>query len=629
MIFSSPQNRHKRWYHFLSIGQKKLWALAAVGALFFAVCLTVLIVYSWRAAGYDMKQVGQSLPGSLLYDEESHVVATLTTHASMPVRQDELSQCLVQAFLAREDDNFFHHSGVDYIALLRSVLRNVLSLRYKQGASTITMQLTRHVFELQGKTMDRKLLEIVLAQRVENHYDKYAILCQYLSRIYFGQNCYGIREAALYYFGKQVNDLSLAESALLAGIVRAPSLYNPQRNRDLAIKVRRETLCRMRELGFISQEDFDHAASTPLPSSFPVHQPTADEKKLEQLAVWTNTELDQLPSVQRERDRGLAVVSFLNLPIQQYARQAVRRAVHAVESPGASYPKEWLDLPCHDPQFVKLFASPKRAATLKKPGEALQKGQGVLQCCVLVVDSRLNHRGNILALSTGREETDSRNRWQETVKPGRVAAPLVFCCACLPGGSAHHIVAHSARITGSRLGFDIVHNFIEGLNLETTLPDKQHANDLFDGLFPVRKIDLARVLFDLQNMGQAYGLHLISGVWSHGQRLLYTAQSAGAPEYIRREGAIAVSHLPPFRYREGEPLVLHEELPEGGGQWTMVFNDRGVAAFVWMGVETKQGEEVLLSPEQKKLISHASLALATELHQQARKLLRNTPVKKP
>ena len=219
-----------------------------------------------------------------------------------------------------------------------------------------------------------------------------------------------------------------------------------------------------------------------------------------------------------------------------------------MESPGASYPKEWLDLPCHDPQFVKLFASPKRAATLKKPGEALQKGQGVLQCCVLVVDSRLNHRGNILALSTGREETDPRNRWQETVKPGRVAAPLVFCCACLPGGSAHHIVAHSARITGSRLGFDIVHNFIEGLNLETTLPDKQHAN---------------------------------------------------------------------------------EELPEGGGQWTMVFNDRGVAAFVWMGVEAKQGEEVLLSSEQKKLISHASLALATELHQQARKLLRSTPVKKP
>lgn len=630
MFYSPSQNRHKRWYHFLSIGQKKVWALAVFCGFVFAVCLTALLVYSARAASYDMRQVGQSLPGSLLYDEDNHVLAALTEHDTLPVRWDELPPHLVQAFLAREDDHFFRHGGVDYVALLRSTVRNILSLSYKQGASTITMQLTRHVFDLQGKTLDRKMLEIVLAQRVENNYDKHTILCQYLSRIYFGQNCYGLREAAMYYFGKDICRLNLEESALLAGIVRAPSLYNPQRSRKLALKARSETLRRMLELDFISQQELARADSSPIPDVFPVRRPSAADPMPGQLATWANAELDLLPAaVQSERGRGLAAVSYLQLPIQQYVQQAIDRALTAIETPGGPYPVAWESLPCADASAQKLISSAKRPTSLARPGKPIKPGQAKPECCVLVVDSRLNHRGNILALATGRDQQDPRNRWLDNVLPGRTIAPLVFCCACLPGGSAHHIVAHSARITASRLGFDIVHHFFSGLKLETELPDKQHEFDLYDGLFPMRKLDLARLLFDLQNMGMGYRPHLISDVWSLSRRPLYADAQAERPqEYIRRESAIAVSHLPPFRYHEGQPTVLHEELPGENGQWTMVFNDRGVAVFVWMGLEGSAGEGVAVSPELRRMLSHASLALATELHQTARKLLRSSPAKK-
>lgn len=623
MFYSQSRNRHKHWYHLLSVGHKKLWALAIVCAFVLVACLIFLVMYSIRAVSYDIQLVGSGLPGSVLYDSQHHVVSSLTEREDAPVSWEELPEHLIQAFLAREDAHFFKHRGVVYSALARSVLRNVLAMRYKQGASTITMQLTRHVFELQGKTLDRKLLEIMLAQRVENNYDKRTILCQYLSRIYFGQNCYGIREAARFYFNKSVKDLSLEESALLAGIVCAPSLYNPKRNLELARKARNETLQRMLSLEMISPEQCEQAEAAPISLNTPSASGNKESKN-SYPAMWANAELDALPIDQEERGQGLSVVGYLHLPLQQYMEDAVKRALAAVED-STAFPEVWRDAPsptaAASPEQIRCFSSARRPAWLRPAGAALKPGQATLQCCALIIDSRLNRRGEVLAVVAGRDASDGENRWLSTVQPGRAAASLVFCGACLPGGNAHHIVAHSARVTGARLGYGVVRSFFDSLALETPLPDKAHENDLYDGLFPMRKIDLARLLFDLQNMGQGYKLNIISSVWSHGRRLLYAAENEKAPEYIRRESAVAVSHLPPFQYREGAPTVLHEELPANGGQWSMVFNDRGVAVFVWMGIESP-GDTPPATPDLRKLISHASILLARELHAEARRQLR-------
>lgn len=622
MFYPRSQNRHKHWYHMLSVGHKKLWALGIAGALLLVAFLTVLVVYSIRAAAYDISMVRTGLQGSVLYDSQNRVAAMLSEREDAPVQWNELPDTLIRAFTAREDAHFFDHSGVVYSAFLRSILRNIISMRYKQGASTITMQLTRHVFDLQGKTLDRKLLEIVLAQRVEHNYDKQTILCQYLSRIFYGQNCYGIREAAQYYFGKAVSELTLPESAMLAGIVRAPSLYNPKRSPSLAAKVRRETLQRMLELEMITQEQFNEADAAPVPTSF--HTEMSSTRAASYPAMWANEELEDVPADQEDLGKGVSVVSHLLTELQQQMEQAVPQALAAVED-AAAFPEAWKE----NDEVAKLYAKTKRPSWLRPAGAALKPGEGSLQCCALVLDARLNHRGNVLAVMGGRHAADGVNRWRGIIQPGRVAAPLVFCCACLPGGSSHHIVAHSASITGQRLGYSVVRTFFDSLSLPTTLPDAAHENDLYDGLYPLSRLDLARLLFSLQNMGRGYTPRLISAVWSHGQRLLYNAETEQTSEYIRRESAGAVSHLPPFRYHEGEPIVLHEALPSNGGYWSMVCNDRGVAVFVWMGVEAAPGAEVPSNPALNRLISHASLTLARELHTAARKELRAAAAPSP
>ncbi len=625
MFFTPSQNRRKHWYHILSIEKRILWMPVALCLFALVAAVALLIIYTVRSMDYNMNLVGQSLPGNILYDQAGQMVTPLSGRDHAPVTWTDLPQDLINAFIAREDDHFFEHGGVMYSALLRSAFNNLSAMSYKQGASTITMQLTRHVFELQGKTIDRKLLEIVLAQRVEKQYDKKTILCQYLSRIYFGQNCYGVREAARFYFGKEVNELTLPECAMLAGIVRAPSLYNPIRSPELASRARRETLLRMRELELITQEQYTRAKEAPIPAKprGPLVSGTSNQNYP---AMWANAELDTLDVVQAERSQGMAVLSHLHLPIQQYAERAQAIALRVIETPSAKLPTDWTTLSGAEPNELqpKLFATAKRPANLQTDARSrLRPGELRLQACVLIVDSRLNHRGQILAITCGRSSADAQNRWLMSVQPGRVAAPLVFCSACLPGSNSHHIVAHSARVTGSRLGYETVHNFIAELKLGD-LPDRQHENNLYDGLFPVRMIDLARTLFSLQNMGQGYDLRLISSIWSHGQHLIYREDDTKHAEYIRRESAVAVSHLPPFRYREGTPVVLHEELPDNGGQWNMVCNDRGVAVFVWMGVEDASGHTCKTPSQLRGLISQASLALARQLHAYARSALRKT-----
>jgi penicillin-binding protein 1A len=264
MFYSSTPNRRKHWYRLLSIGQKKLIVIGTLLGLLLFACIVVLGVYGYRASQYNLDKVSDGLNSSMLYDATNRPVASISDEDSRFVSREELPKHLVNAFVAREDETFFEHGGVVFTSVLRSLVRNIMSMSYEQGASTITMQLTRNVYELSGKSLDRKLLEAMLAQRIERRFDKYTILEQYLSRIYYGQNCYGIKAAARHYFGKAVKDLDLAECATLAGLVRAPSLFNPVRSMSRASTVKAETLQRMLECQMITQEECNEATAAPI-----------------------------------------------------------------------------------------------------------------------------------------------------------------------------------------------------------------------------------------------------------------------------------------------------------------------------------------------------------------------------
>ncbi len=612
MYYSLRENRPKRWYRLLSIGQKKLLALAAVLAILMLAVIGLVAYYTFRALEFDLERVVAGTGVSQLYDADNRVIGPLTTTGNSFAAWDELPEHLVNAFVAREDESFFEHGGIVYSSVIRALLRNIAARRSKEGASTITMQLTRNVYELNDKSLDRKMLEAVLAQRIEKRYNKPTIFTQYVNRIYYGENCYGIARAAAHYFGKSVSELNLVECATLVGLVRAPSRFNPCNSMESAMTVKRETLDRMLDQGYISQEQRDEAVAAPI--ELAPHD-AEDAFGGSYAILWTNHELKGLLADLGENAGGIAVVSNLKLPVQQYAEVAMERALQAVERPGV-FPSEW-EQQLRDHAEDAIAAQKKSFTTAKRPESLKVRKQdndleGLLQCAVLVVDTRRNRWGNVLAVIGGRSAADGIDRWQGMLRPGRAAAPLVFCCACLPGQAQHHIVARSAEITGLRLGYDVVHSFISGLGLDLELPSRAQEKDLYNGLYEMKRIDLARLLFDLNHQGRGYRLSLVNTIWSRNRVALYSYEPEKAPEYILRESAVTVSRLAPFQVTERRATLLNETLPDNRGQFSMV-NHNGVCTFVWMGMDDPQAPAAA-TRELHRLLSRASLYLAKEIN---------------
>lgn len=184
-----------------------------------------------------------------------------------------------------------------------------------------------------------------------------------------------------------------------------------------------------------------------------------------------------------------------------------------------------------------------------------------------------------------------------------------------------HIVARSAEITGRQLGYDVVRSFYETLKLPVTLPTRDNELYLYNGLFQMRRLDLARLLFCLQNEGRGYRLSMVNDIWNSNRQLIYHYEPDKSPEYIRRESARTVADLPPFRVTEGQPVTMSERLPEGGGHWTMVFRSQSVCTFVWMGYDDP-ANPLASARELRPLLSRASMNLAHEVFNKARAELR-------
>ena len=180
------------------------------------------------------------------------------------VKISEVPDVMKKAILAAEDDRFYQHGGVDYMGVLRAAISNFTSGGAKQGASTITMQVARNFFLSKEKTMTRKFNEMLLAFKIEHNLSKDEILQLYFNQIYLGQRAYGFATASQVYFGKPLNKLTIAESAMLAGLPKAPSSYNPVVNPKRAKLRQLYVLRRMHELRFINDEQFQTAQQQPI-----------------------------------------------------------------------------------------------------------------------------------------------------------------------------------------------------------------------------------------------------------------------------------------------------------------------------------------------------------------------------
>ena len=224
----------------------------------------VLISYAASAPELDPAAL-EAVEASYIFDREEREIAQL--HAAenrVIVPIEEIPKQLQEAFIAIEDERFHKHKGVDLLGLGRAVLVNIREGSFAQGASTITQQLIRNAMLDPGKRIERKVQEIWLALQLERRYSKEEILEMYLNRICFGHGVYGVEAAARFYFDKSIGELSLAESALLAGVVRIPEYDNPFYDKEGSINRMKLVLGNMKRLGYISPEEYEEAVSEEL-----------------------------------------------------------------------------------------------------------------------------------------------------------------------------------------------------------------------------------------------------------------------------------------------------------------------------------------------------------------------------
>jgi penicillin-binding protein 1A len=201
-----------------------------------------------------------------VYTRDGKLIASIGEQRRIPVRYEQLPKRLIQAFLATEDDRFFRHHGVDWQGILRAAVANLKAGGIRQGASTITMQVSRDMFLTPRRDMKRKMSEIYISLLMEAEFSKEEIFSLYVNKIFLGQRAYGVGAAAEVYFGKGLDQLNIAEMATLAGIPTAPSTVNPVANAEAAKVRRAHVLGRMLELNYISQAEYNQAKASPMES---------------------------------------------------------------------------------------------------------------------------------------------------------------------------------------------------------------------------------------------------------------------------------------------------------------------------------------------------------------------------
>jgi len=307
---------------------QKAWQLALVamaGLFTLAVLLaaTVALLLTPTLPSLD-ELSGDKLKVPLrVYTSEGTLIAEFGEERRIPVETENVPPQLIQAVLAAEDDAFYYHKGVDFMGIARAALSNLRSRRTAEGASTITMQVARNYFLTPEKTYTRKLKEVLLAFKIEREFTKNQILELYLNKIFLGNRAYGFAAAAQIYFGKTLEELNLPEIALLAGLPKAPSRYNPLTNPDDALDRRAYVLRRMLELGHIDEATFADAKNAPLGASrhalrFSVDAPFLAEM-VRQYMVDKYSELSY--------EGGYNVYTTLRARDQQAAEAALRKAL--------------------------------------------------------------------------------------------------------------------------------------------------------------------------------------------------------------------------------------------------------------------------------------------------------------
>jgi len=384
---------------------------AATGGVVLAAQLAVIVGVPWAihrvVSGLptidDVKRMGDMAQATVFYDVKDAPAFTIFEERRFEVALADVSPHLIDALVAIEDQRFRSHWGVDVVRIVGAMLANVREGRLAQGGSTLTQQLARQSFLTLDKTYTRKIQEALLALRIEQQYTKDEILALYLNKMYFGAGLYGAEAASLGYFGKPSRELTVAEAALLAGLVKSPSTWAPTVNMDRAVARRNVVLGAMRDMGAVDTAAFEQAraAKVVLKDALRSDEPFGRYFK-EQVRL----ELVERFGRERVYQSGLRVYTTIDVDMQQAAEAAVAKTLDELEA--------------------------KRVASLTARRRPVTPDDPPLQAAVVAIDPR---SGAVRALVGGRSFADSRfNRAvQAKRQPGSAFKTFVYAAALEAG----------------------------------------------------------------------------------------------------------------------------------------------------------------------------------------------------
>jgi penicillin-binding protein 1A len=300
-----------------------------------------------------------------IYSKDQLLISEFGEKRREPLDFDQIPPIMINAFLAAEDDRFYQHPGVDYQGILRAAIQLLLTGERRQGGSTITMQVARNFFLTSKKTYTRKLNEIFLALKIERMLSKEEILELYLNKIYLGHRSYGVGAAALVYYGRPLDKLELSEIAMIAGLPKAPSRYNPISDPARALVRRNYVLGRMRQLDYISQFEYETAKAAPVTAKL---HTTPSELEAPYVAEMARAEAISRFG-QDAYTSGYTITTTIDSHLQSAANQALRQAIQSYDKRhgyrGVTGHYDITDI-VDDSELIALFDEQPDVTSLKK-----------------------------------------------------------------------------------------------------------------------------------------------------------------------------------------------------------------------------------------------------------------------
>src|SRR5215470_4432159 len=267
----------------------------------------------------------------VMADDGKTVIGEFSVERRIPVNYDDIPEHMKQAIWAIEDDRFFQHIGVDPIRIVMAGYKDILLGRRHEGASTLTQQLARALFLTPEKTYIRKVKEILVSLQIERYYTKEQIMEMYCNQIFLGGGAYGFEAGSQYYFSKSLKDLKLEEMALLAGLPKAPSQYSPTRDEKAALERRNIVLLRMRQEGYINEDEYNRARQTKMNLNLNPQAGSNNNSIYGYFVEDVRQEAEDTFGTQQTHTGGMNIYSTLDAKAQREAVRAVRGGLHAYE----------------------------------------------------------------------------------------------------------------------------------------------------------------------------------------------------------------------------------------------------------------------------------------------------------